>query len=142
MNINAGIQRYFNYQSWTLARYYYENGAVKSVRIDYDPIVDVYLIHAKVEVRSESYPVYLELKRSGYFPSFHCVCRNSMPNRVACPHIGAVMLMLREVNPIRFPYEFDYAVEHERIMRAQKLKGFMDDTGALIQGYKKILKKN
>ncbi len=141
MNINAGIQRYFNYQSWTLARYYYENGAVKSVRIDYDPIVDVYLIHAKVEVRSESYPVYLELKRSGYFPSFHCVCRNSMPNRVACPHIGAVMLMLREVNPIRFPYEFDYAVEHERIMRAQKLKGFMDDTGALIQGYKKNIEK-
>ena len=69
MNINSGVQRYFNYQSWTFARYYVENGAVKSLKIDYDPILDVYLINARVVVRDESYPVYLELKRSGNFPA-------------------------------------------------------------------------
>ncbi len=141
MNINAGIQRYFNYQSWTLSRHYYEAGAVKKVKIDYDPIRDVYEISAKVEVRSESYSVNLELKRSGDFPVFRCICRNSMANRVACPHIGAVMFLLRELNPSHFPYEFDYEVEHERLVRARKLKFFLDDTGSLIQGYKREVEK-
>lgn len=141
MNINAGIQRYFNYQSWALSKYYYESGAVKTVKIDYDPIRDVYEINAQVVNKSEVYPIYLELKRSGDFPIFRCVCRNSMANRVACPHIGSVMFLLRELNPTRFPYEFDYEAEHERLMRTRRLKGFLDDTGSLIQGYKRDVEK-
>lgn len=141
MNINAGIQRHFNYQSWTLSKYYYESGAVKTVSIDYDPIRDVYEINAKVSILSENFPIYLELKRSGDFPIFRCACRNSMANRVACPHIGAVMFLLRDLNPTHFPYVFDYELEHERLVRMRKLKSFLDGTGSLIQGYKNEIEK-
>lgn len=141
MNISNSIQRYFNYQSWTIARHYYESGFVKHILIDYDPVRDVYLINAKVQVYYDVYPVHLELKRSGNFPSFRCACRNSMANRVACAHIGAVMFQLQHVVPTSFPYEFDYEAEHERLMKRRMLKSSLEDTNHLIQDYKSGMEK-
>lgn len=74
-------------------------------RIEIERSEEMFVVRAIVNVLDKRFPVRLMIAQGSVMHS-HCDCSLSTSNS-ACAHIGAVILKILELDPIRFPYLYE-----------------------------------
>lgn len=133
------IYRIFNERNWIIANQYIKKGYVEQIRIErsYHNGLEIYDISATINVSGISYDCKIMLDSQGSVQTFECECYYCSDS-VACAHIGALLLMLSNINPDDYPYR--WASERLRLREQKEEFSKMRQINGLLLDYQELMK--
>lgn len=123
-----------------IANQYIKKGYVEEIDIDesFQNNKVVYNIDATLSVSGVSYDCQIALDINGNVHAYGCDCYYCT-NKIACAHIGALLLMLSNINPDAYPYRWVSERKKQREAFEEQLK--MRQINELLSDYQDLTKK-
>ena len=84
------INRIFNEQNWAMARKYYKDNVISNMSVIKQG--NTYHIDGQVTINGQHNNCQVTVDTSGKITNFLCDCANCQNNKIACGHIGVLLL--------------------------------------------------
>ena len=113
------INRIFNEKNWENARKYYKDNVISNMAVIKQG--NTYHIDGQVTISNHSHNCHIIVDTSGKITNFVCDCTDCQENKLACGHIGVLLLKFYSLEMSDIPFQFNQKVEYQAKIEAFKL---------------------
>ena len=110
------INRIFNEQNWAMARKYYKDNVISNMSVIKQG--NTYHIDGQVTINGQHNNCQVTVDTSGKITNFLCDCANCQDNKIACGHIGVLLLKFYSLEMSDIPFQFNQKIEYKAKIEA------------------------
>ena len=110
------INRIFNEKNWENARKYYKDNVISNMAVIKQG--NTYHIDGQVTISNHSHNCHIIVDTSGKITNFVCDCTDCQENKLACGHIGVLLLKFYSLEMSDIPFQFNQKVEYQAKIEA------------------------